>query len=275
MEAFQYILVGFIGSLGQIVDGVLGMGFGLIASSSMMALGFIPAAAVATINLAKIVTGLASGLSHWRFGNVKQEWLIPLTAGGLIGGIVGALLLTSIEADRARFWTGIILLVMAGLVIWRSIRWKVYCIFKSKGGECVGCPVHSNGNGLFQRNKNHARLKLGGLGFLAAFINGLTGAYGPLATTGVLLLEKGEPRKAIGTVNLSEFFVALVVSLTIITRMDLKNFSPGLALSLALGGIVIAPAAAYICRTLSPRVLTLLVGITVIGMNVVATFLLF
>ncbi|MBI4595653.1 MAG: sulfite exporter TauE/SafE family protein [Candidatus Tectomicrobia bacterium] len=274
MDLWQYIVSGLVGGLAQIVDGTLGMGFGLITSSSMMAIGFAPAIAVATINIAKIVTGLASGLSHWRFGNVRRDWLIPLLAGGLIGGILGGLLITSIDPAKTRTWVGIILLLMGGLVIWRTIHWKVYCTIKDKGKECVGCPALSNGNALSPGNKNHTRLKLGGIGFLAAFINGLSGAYGPMATTGVLLLEKGEPRHAIGTVNMAEFFVALGVSITILTKISLSQFPFGLAIALSLGGIFVAPIAAYICRIITPRLLAFMVGISLTGMNIIAIFLL-
>ena len=272
MEFIQYIVTGFVGGLAQIVDGTIGMGFGLITSSSMMALGFAPAVAVATINVAKIITGLASGLSHWRFGNVRRDWLVPLILGGLAGGVLGGLLLTSIQPGNARTWVAILLILMGGLVIWRTIHWKVYCTLKEK--ECRGCPAHTNGNAFPPNNKNHMILKLGGLGFLAAFVNGLSGAYGPMATTGVLLLEKGEPRHAIGTVNMAEFFVAVGVSVTIIAKLSLSQFPFGLALSLAVGGILIAPIAAYICRIITPRLLAFMVGISLTGMNIIAIVLL-
>lgn len=275
MEAIQYILTGFIGGLAQIVDGTLGMGFGLITSSSMMALGFAPAIAVATINVAKVTTGLASGLSHWRVGNVRRDWLAPMIAGGLAGGILGGLLLTSINPGKARTWIAILLLLMGGLVIWRTIHWKVYCTLRDKGKECIGCPAINSTNSLSKSNKNHTMLKLGGIGFLAAFVNGLSGAFGPIATSGVLLLEKGEPRHAIGTVNMTEFFVALGVSITIITRLSLSQFPFGLAIALSLGGILIAPVAAYICRVITPRLLAFMVGISLTGMNAIAIFLLF
>lgn len=274
MEVLQYILTGFVGGLAQIVDGTLGMGFGLITSSSMMALGFAPAIAVATINVAKIITGLASGLSHWRFGNVRRDLLIPLIVGGLAGGVLGGLLLTSIQPGKARAWVGIILLLMGGLVIWRTIHWKVYCTIKDKGKECSGCPSLSNGNSFLSNSRNHTILKIGGIGFLAAFVNGLSGAYGPIATTGVLLLGKGEPRHAIGSVNMAEFFVALGVSITIITKLSLSQFPFGLAIALSVGGILVAPVAAYICRIITPRLLAFMVGIALTGMNIIAIFLL-
>lgn len=274
MEALQFIITALVGGLAQIVDGTLGMGFGLITSSSMMALGYAPAIAVATINMAKVVTGLASGLSHWRFGNVRRDWFIPLVAGGLLGGVLGGLLLTSIPPEKARTGVAILLLLMGGLVIWRTVHWKVYCRIKDKGKECIGCPAVSNGDSLQDNNRNHTILKVGGIGLLAAFISGLSGAYGPIATSGVLLLGKGEPRHAIGTVNMVEFFVALAVSVTIITKLSLSQFPFGLAIALSLGGILVAPVAAYICRIITPRLLALMVGLSLTGMNLVAIFLL-
>lgn len=272
MNILQYILAGFIGGMAQIVGGTMGMGFGLITSSSMMALGFAPSIAVATINISKVFIGLASGLSHWRFGNVRREWLIPLIGGGLAGGVLGGLLLTSIPPRVARTWVGIVLLLMGGLVIWRTIHWKVYCTIKQK--ECLECPAHNDDIDLPKSNKNYTMFKLGGLGLLAAFVNGLTGSYGPIATTGVLFLEKGEPRHAIGTVKIAEFFVALGVSLTIITKLSLSHFPFGLVIALSVGGILVAPIAAYICRIITPKLLALMVGITLTGMNLIAIFLL-
>lgn len=274
LETFHFILAFLIGGMGQIVDGILGMGFGLIASSSLVAVGFAPALAVAMINVAKVVTGLASGLSHWRFGNVRRDWLIPLVAGGIVGGIAGGYIITGVKPETARYWVGFLLVLMGGLVVWRTLRWKIYCSLKGKGRECPECPIYNNGNGLLEKNRNHTLIKLGGLGFVAALINGLSGAYGPMATTGVLLLEKTSPRYAIGTVNMAEFFVALSVSTTIIARLSFSQFPFGLTLALALGGVLVAPVAAYICRILTPRLLSLMIGITVIGINVLSVFLL-
>jgi uncharacterized membrane protein YfcA len=178
------------------------------------------------------------------------------------------------KPENARAWVGIILLLMGGLVIWRTIHWKIYCTIKDKGKECSGCPAVSNGDSFLSSGKNHAILKIGGIGFLAAFFNGFSGAYGPIATTGLLLLGKGEPRHAIGTVNMAEFFVALGVSITIITKLSLSQFPFGPAIALSLGGVLVAPVAAYICRIITPRVLAFMVGISLTGMNIIGLFLL-
>src|SRR3990172_5960885 len=99
---FVFLAVAAIGGLAQMVDGSLGMGFGVFSASLMIATGFVPAVAVATVNAAKIITGLASGLSHRSLGNVRRDWLLPLALSGVLGGFLGGYLLTSISSETAK-----------------------------------------------------------------------------------------------------------------------------------------------------------------------------
>src|SRR3989304_9586630 len=110
--ALAFLVVAAIGGLAQVIDGSLGMGFGVFSSSMLMAAGFAPAGAVATVNAAKVFTGLASGLAHWRLGNVRVNWLISLSASGGGGGFLGSYLLTSIPAQAAKTWISAFLLAM-------------------------------------------------------------------------------------------------------------------------------------------------------------------
>lgn len=263
-----------IGGIAQMVDGSLGMGFGVFSSSLMIATGIAPAVAVAIVNSAKVATGLASGLSHWRMGNVRRDWLLPLVLGGVVGGFLGSYLLTSIPPARVKPWISVLLLIMGLLIVWRAVRRQAVCGIPGWDKRCDDCP-----KGKLQRfavqAKNSATGKLGALGFLAAFVNGLSGAYGPIATSGVLLIEKGQPRHAIGTVNLAEVFVASTVAATILIRQGLSQFPIGLVLALTVGGIVTAPLAAYVCRRLPAKGLAFMTGSLLIGLNVkVVTFFL-
>ena len=270
--AFTLLIVTAIGSLAQVIDGSLGMGFGVFSASLMIAFGFVPAVAVAVVNASKIFTGLASGLSHWRIGNVRKDWLLPLALGGVLGGFLGGYLLTSISPETAKPWVSVLLLVMGLLIILRTIRWRFTCTILKRAEKCENCPK-SETQDLPGNFGKRPMVKLGALGFLAAFINGLSGAYGPIATSGVLLLEKGQPRHAIGTVNLAEFFVAITVATTILVRQGLGQFPLGLMLALSLGGILVAPLAAYICRRLPSRGLAFLMGLSLIALNFKAVIL--
>jgi len=263
-----FLLVGGIGALAQILDGSLGMGFGVFGSSMMIATGFAPAVAVAAINIAKIFAGLSSGISHLTLGNVRRDWLWPLALSGVAGGVLGAYLLTSVPPERARPWVGLLLLVMGGLIIWRTLRWRVPCSPQAWDKRCRDCPSQKRDwQWLTHQAKHNGVLKLGAVGFLAALVNGLSGGYGPVATSGVMLLEKGEPRQAIGTVNLAEFFVATTVATTILLRKGLVGFPIGLVAALAIGGLLTAPLAAFLCRRLPGRALAFAVGIALIGFN--------
>ena len=270
--AFTLLIVTAIGSLAQVIDGSLGMGFGVFSASLMIAFGFVPAVAVAVVNASKIFTGLASGLSHWRMGNVRRDWLLPLVLGGVLGGFLGGYLLTSIPPETAKPWVSVLLLVMGLLIILRTIRWRFTCTILKRAEKCENCPK-SETQDLPGNFGKRPMVKLGALGFLAAFINGLSGAYGPIATSGVLLLEQGQPRQAIGTVNLAEFFVAITVATTILVRQGLGQFPLGLMLALSLGGILVAPLAAYICRRLPSRGLAFLMGLSLIALNFKAVIL--
>lgn len=96
-----FTLVFGIGAGAQLVDGALGMGFGVVSASLLLAAGLPPVAVVATVNVAKILAGLFSGLAHWNAGNVRRDWLLPLIGAGIIGGVAGAHLLVSSHANRS------------------------------------------------------------------------------------------------------------------------------------------------------------------------------
>jgi hypothetical protein len=104
-ELTRFFMVFVVGSVGQLVDGTLGMGFGVFSASMLLSAGFAPVAVVATVNTAKILTGVFSGLAHWRAGNVRVSWLLPLILPGALGGVLGAhLLFSSRRRDSDSGW---------------------------------------------------------------------------------------------------------------------------------------------------------------------------
>lgn len=266
IDLFSFLAVTAIGGFAQIVDGSLGMGFGVFSSSLLIATGSAPAVAVAIVNAAKIFTGLASGLAHWRLGNVRADWCIPLSLGGVVGGFLGGYLLTSVSSEQARPWVSGLLLIIGVLIILRNLRGRPACESQSWGRRCESCS-QSRWERVSTYVIKGATLKFGALGFVSGLVNGLTGAYGPIATAGVLFFGKGEPRHAIGTVSLAEFVVAGTVATTILGRQGVGGFPVWLAVALALGGTIAAPLAAYICRKMPARGLAYLVGSLLVVQN--------
>src|SRR3712207_1347577 len=106
------LLVALAGFLASMVDGALGMGFGPTSSSILLASGLSPAAASATVNIAKVATGLAAGVSHWRFGNIDRRLVLKLALPGAIGALIGTTVLANVDGDDIRpFLAGVLLLV--------------------------------------------------------------------------------------------------------------------------------------------------------------------
>jgi len=250
-DALDFALVLFIGSGGQLVDGMLGMGFGVFSASLLLATGLPPTSVVPTVNMAKIVTGLLSGLGHWREGNVRRDWLLPLLVPGVMGGIFGAYLLASLSQDKFRFWMAVVLVWMGMLMLWRALFADLMSFRSFPGTK--------------SRPFRHFVLSL--LGLAGGLLNAVSGAYGPFATSAVMLASKAKPSEVVGTVNFAEFFVASAVVTTFLAEGGLNNFSLSLALALTLGGAITAPLAAHVCRRLPPRVLQLGVGLALISLN--------
>jgi uncharacterized protein len=225
-----FILIGFAA---QLVDGALGMAFGVICNTLLVAvLGVPPATASARIHVVEIFTTGASGLSHMVHRNIDWPLFLRLLIPGVIGGVAGAYLLTSLHAEVVKpFVLGY--LVLIGL--WLLIRGLLYPpkIAKPK----VVAPLAIVG------------------GFLDAAGGG---GWGPVVTSN-LLVQGGEPRKIVGTVNSVEFFLALAVSAAFLWQIGLDDIL-GPTLGLIVGGVVAAPVGAMMAKRFSPKVMLMLVG---------------
>lgn len=252
-EALRFFLIVVVGSVGQLLDGTLGMGFGVFSASVLLAAGFPPITVVATVNAAKLLTGIFSGIAHWRAGNVRRDWLPSLIIPGVIGGALGAYLLASLPQAQFRFWMAVVLSVMGVLILWRSLSSTI----TSLGFSSVSEPP-----------KNSSRRPyLGILGFAAGLLNAISGAYGPFATSGVILIGRGKPHQAVGTVNVAEIFVAGAVISSLLSEKGLQTIAWDLAIALDLGGALTAQLAAYACLRLPSRVLQVGVGLALISLN--------
>jgi uncharacterized membrane protein YfcA len=226
-----FILIGFAA---QLVDGALGMAFGVICNTLLVAvLGVPPATASARIHVVEIFTTGASGLSHLFHRNIDWPLFWRLLIPGVIGGVLGAYVLTSLHADIVKPF---VLAYLVAIGIWLLVRGLLYPPKISK--PKVVAPLAVVG------------------GFLDAAGGG---GWGPVVTSN-LLVQGGEPRKIVGTVNSVEFFLAVSVSIAFIWHLGFEEIL-GPTLGLIIGGVAAAPLGAYMAKRFSPKVMLVLVGI--------------
>jgi uncharacterized membrane protein YfcA len=233
----DFILFVAVGFAAQLVDGAIGMAYGLSGTTVMLSLGFPPATASASVHAAEVFTTSISGVSHWRFGNVDWSFVWRLAIPGMLGGAVGAYLLTALPGDAIRPCVNTYLLVMGAWILWKALR---------SGQARAGEPP-----------RWIMPLGLGG-GFLDA-IGG--GGWGPMVAS-TLLGQGTVPRFTIGSVNFAEFFVTATISATFLGTIGLELW-PIIA-GLILGGALAAPLAAYATRTIPDRPLMILVGSVIV-----------
>ncbi|MBM9459147.1 sulfite exporter TauE/SafE family protein [Nocardioides sp. zg-536] len=237
------------GGLAQLVDGTLGMGFGVTSATVLLALGVAPATASAATHVAKMPTTLVSGLSHWRAGNVDRKVLIRVAIPGAIGGFLGAVVLTSISLAAAKSSMAALLLFF-GFVILVRFGFGLRII-----------PVPKSGSTLRW---------LGPIGLLGGFVDATGGGgWGPVVTPSLMTVTRHEPRKVVGTTNAAEFIVALSVSSGFITGAVHQDIPWLPVIGLIVGGVIAAPIAARLAGRLPHAPMGTLVGGMVILVNAV------
>jgi uncharacterized protein len=233
-----YALAGFAASF---VDGALGMGFGPTSSSILLASGLLPVAVSASVNIAKVVTGVASGLSHWRFHNLDRVLVLKLAIPGCIGAILGVTVLSSVSGPTIRPYLAM-LLSLVGLRI--LVRFAQPLPARQKDLADDARP------GKFVLQYDQRGVKT--FAFIGGITNGLIGAWGPVVTP--YLLHRGvRPRFAIGCVNTAEIAVAGTSVLSLASSVGSAGLETGLVVALLLGGVVAAPVAAWSIRRIPPR----------------------
>jgi uncharacterized membrane protein YfcA len=240
------ILLALVGLGAQLVDGSLGMAYGVTSTTLLLAIGTNPAAASATVHLAEIGTTLASGASHWRFGNVDWKVVARIGIPGAIGAFAGATFLSSLSTEIAGPVMSVILL---GLGLYVLLRFTVQ-----------GLPARSE--------KPLRRRFLTPLGLVAGFMDATGGGgWGPVGTPALLASGRMEPRKVIGTIDTSEFFVAIAASVGFFVGLSGAGIDYTWVLALLIGGLIAAPIAAWLVRLVPPRILGSLVGGVIILTN--------
>lgn len=238
------LMVGFVA---QMVDGSLGMAYGVTSTTLLLSAGFAPAVASASVHLAEVGTTLASGLSHWRFGNVDWRTVRMVAIPGAVGAFLGAVALSSLSTSAAKPWVAGLLLALGFYIL---IRFSFGRVPRPRGRSYV-------------RHRY-----LAALGLVAGFVDASGGGgWGPIATPTLIATGKMEPRKVIGSVDTSEFIVAVAASLGFLSGMGLAGFDAGVVGVLLLGGLLAAPLAAWLVRHLRPRILGCTVGGLIIFTN--------
>jgi uncharacterized protein len=245
----KLVLIGLVGVLAQLVDGALGMAYGLTSTTLLVAVGTAPAAASATVHLAELGTTFVSGVSHWRFGNVDWRTVRIMTFPGAVGGFLGAVVLSSLDGETARPWVAGILAVLG-----------VYVLFRFLGS--------ARGPRRSRATRPLATGVLAPLGLGAGFLDAVGGGgWGPVGTPTLLASGRLEPRKVIGSVDTGEFLVALGASIGFLVTLTWKDVPLAMVLLLLSGGLVAAPLAAYLVKRLSPRKLGVIVGAAILLTN--------
>jgi uncharacterized membrane protein YfcA len=236
----KFLLLALFGLLAQLIDGALGMAYGLTSTSLLLAAGLAPAIASASVHLAEVGTTLASGAAHWKLGNTDWRAVRWLALPGGIGAFAGATVLSNLDGDAIRPWIALLLVVLGGYVLVR---------FAFLGGS------------ITPRAGSLPRPFLVPLGLIAGFCDAIGGGgWGPISTPTLLASGRMAPRKVIGTVDTSEFVVALCASAGFLIALDRTVFAAPVVLALLLGGLIAAPLAAWLVRWLHPRVLGATVG---------------
>lgn len=245
----NWILFALVGSVAQLIDGALGMGFGLTSSTLLITLGASAAVASAAVHMAEIGTTLASGASHWHAENIDKKILLRLAIPGGIGAFLGATFLSFIDLSSSKIFISTLLLFLGFLLLYRNI-------FKSE----------SQVNMMEIKNPRFLTY----LGFTGGFVDASGGGgWGPIVTPTLITTTSTEPRKVIGTVSAAEFVVAVSASvgfLININRIDINWATVG---GLALGGVIAAPIAAKLVGRLPAKVLGTIVAIAIILLNAI------
>lgn len=230
-EILPFIGVGFAA---QLVDGALGMAFGVISNTLLVGvLGVPPALASQRVHVVECFTTATSGISHLLHGNVEKTLFFRLLIPGMVGGVLGAYVLTSLDAAVVKPF------VLAYLT-------------------AIGLYILARG--LFYPPKLKEARLIAPLGLFGGFLDAAGGGgWGPVVTSN-LLIQGADPRKVVGTVNTVEFFLTLTVSATFIWHMGLANLA-GATLGLVIGGVLAAPLGAWAAKHFNPKVMLILVGI--------------
>jgi uncharacterized protein len=246
------LVLATVGLFAQLVDGSLGMAYGVTSSTMLVAAGVAPSAASAAVHLSEVGTTLVSGAAHWKLGNIDWRTVSIIAVPGGIGAFAGATVLSSLDAETAVPIVAAILLTLGLYVIWR---------FVALGGR---------------RPEFKGRLSarfLAPLGLVGGTMDAIGGGgWGPVGTTSLLSSGRLEPRKVVGSIDTSEFVVAVGGSAGFLLALGSEGVNWAWAGALLVGGVIAAPIAALLVRIMPARILGVAAGGLIVLTNL-KTFL--
>jgi uncharacterized membrane protein YfcA len=230
------------------------MGFGPTSSSILLSTGLAPAAVSATVNIAKVVTGLAGAVSHWRFNNIDHRLVLRLAVPGCLGAVIGVTVLANVDADT-------ITPVLSALLLLVGIRILVRFSRPLPLAPDTAVPARASGAPSYDERGTTVAAAAGGV------TNGMVGAWGPVVTP--FLLHRGlPPRFAVGSVNTAEVAVATVAAGSIIASFGSAGLDVAVVVAMLAGGVVAAPLAAWLIRFLPARALGVAVAALLLLTNI-------
>ena len=239
----SFILLAIVGLAAQLVDGSLGMAYGVTSTTLLLAVGVSPALASASVHIAEVGTCAVSGLSHWRFGNVDWSRIAWMAVPGAVGAFFGAIAVTWVATVAEELVAPVIAIFLFALGAYVLARFS----FRRQERPVQERPV--------------AKGFLAPLGLIAGFLDAAGGGgWGPISTPTLISSGRMQPRKVVGTVDTSEFVVALAASIGFLLALSFAEIPWQIVGALLLGGIIAAPIAAYIVRILPARILGTAVG---------------
>ncbi|OLT38675.1 permease [Saccharomonospora sp. CUA-673] len=241
------LLFGIAGFIAQVIAGALGMGYGMISTTVLIAVGTAPAVASAAVHFAQVGTAIASGAAHWKFRNVDWRTVGILAVPGAIGAVLGAFALVAMATNVARVWITSFLFLLGLYVL---IRFAFL-----KAGKLI-------------TEKRPGAKMLAPLGLVAGFMDASGGGgWGPVATTTLLSSGRLEPRKVVGSVSASEIVVATAACVAFVIALKHEGMNWLVVLGLMIGGILGAPFGAWMAHRLPPRVLGTAAGSLILLAN--------
>jgi uncharacterized protein len=248
VDGGELALVAVAGFAASLVDGALGMGFGPTSSSILLSAGISPAGVSTTVNLAKVATGIAAGISHWRFRNIDHRLVLKLAVPGAIGALIGVTVLTNVDGKTIEPILSALLILVGLRILWRFRADLVGSV--TEADDFAHDPDKMP---PFDQRGVEVAATAGGI------TNGLIGAWGPIVTP--FLLHRGlTPRFAVGSVNTAEVAVAVVSAGALITTLGGESIEVGVLLAMLVGGVLASPVAAWTVRHVQPRPVGVAVG---------------
>ncbi len=239
MDIFNILLFTAVGFFAQLIDGALGMAYGVSSTSFLLSLGIPPANASAAVHTAEIFTSGASGISHYKQGNLNKKLIKKLIPAGVVGSILGVLAITSFQNSLVKPFVAVYLFVMGAIILYKAFK-------------------------RIQTKEITTKIKR--LAIIGGFFDAVGGGgWGPIVTS-TLIARGNHPRYTIGSVNLAEFFVTIVQVGLFLAILGLVHLE--VIIGLIVGGVIAAPFGAIVCRKISHKALMVIVGILIMALSI-------